>query len=275
MAFRFACHLIQFGGEQRENPEKVFREVAEAGWEGVEGVGARSPEHLVELAALARRYGLHIVNVGAPDPLDRVRYNATLGNDAAEVPARRRAEFGGPDPEAADFERAARSLDELLDFCEAHRIKGFHHAHLGTMIETVEDAERLLAAAPKLWLLYDTGHLLAAGSDPLEVLRSERLRNRIGHVHLKDCHADDPASWNHRTGRFGQEARFAELGAGNLGLDVAAVLEGLREVGYEGWVSVELDRPYPPRPAGRGRTGQSRVPSEPGLLIRRLAVGLE
>ena len=248
MAFRFACHLIQFGGEQNRDPEGVFRAVAEAGWEGVEGVAAQSPEHLIELATLARRYGLHLVNVGAPGPLDRVRYNIVLGNDAAEVPARRRADFGGPDPTDADFERAARSLDEILAFCREHRIKGFHHAHLRTMIETVEDAERLLAAAPELWLLYDTGHLLAAGSDPMAVLRSERLRNRIGHVHLKDCHADDPETWNHRTGRFGQEARFAELGAGNLGLDVAAVLSGLEEVGYDGWISVELDRPYPPRP---------------------------
>ena len=30
--FRLACHLIQFGGEQQDNPEKVLREVADAGW---------------------------------------------------------------------------------------------------------------------------------------------------------------------------------------------------------------------------------------------------
>ena len=34
-----------------------------------------------------------------------------------------------------------------------------------------------------------------------------------------------------------------------MGLDVKAVLKGLEEVGFAGWVSVELDRPYPPRPA--------------------------
>lgn len=247
-SFRFACHLIQFGGEQNQNPEKVFREVAEAGWEGVEGVGAKNAEELVALATLARRYGLRLVNVGGPAPLEKIRYNIVLGNDAAETPGLRRADWGGPDPTDADFERAARSLDEVLDFCEAHRIKGFHHAHLGTMIETVADAERLLAVAPRLWLLFDTGHLLAAGSNPLDVFRSERLRNRIGHVHLKDTHADDPTSWNHRTQRFGEKARFAELGAGNLGLDVPAVLANLETVGYDSWVSVELDRPYPPRP---------------------------
>lgn len=248
--FRLACHLIQFGGEQRENPEKVLREVAEAGWDGVEGLGVGSPDELIEMATLVRRFGLHLVNVGSSkSAIDKVKYNITLGNDAAEVPALRRRDWGGETPSDADIERAARSLDEVLEFCEEYGIKGFHHAHLGTLIETVEDAERLLTAAPKLWLLFDTGHILAAGSDPMGVFQSDRLRGHIGHVHLKDCHADHPGTWNHRTQRFGEKARFAELGAGNMGLDVKAVLEGLEKAGYDGWVSVELDRPYPLRPA--------------------------
>ncbi len=244
---RFACHLIQFGGEQRENPEKVLREVADAGWEGVESVPIEGAESLIEMATLARSLGLHIVNAGGAG-LDRVRFNITLGNNAAEVPALRRGEWGGANPSEADIENAARTLDDILAYCDAHQIKGFHHAHLGTLIETVDDAERLLAVAPSLWLLYDTGHMLAAGSDPMQVFESDLLRNRIGHVHLKDCHADDPETWDYRKQRFGEKARFAELGAGNLGLDVKAVLEGLESVGYDGWVSVELDRPYPPRP---------------------------
>lgn len=73
-------------------------------------------------------------------------------------------------------------------------------------------------------------------------------RQRIAHVHLKDFHADDPATWNHRSCRWGEQGRFAELGQGNFGLDVKAVLQVLQQVGYDGWVSVELDRPYPPRP---------------------------
>jgi inosose dehydratase len=248
-AFRLACHLIQFGGEQDENPEKVLREVAEAGWEGAEGLRARNADELVTLATLALRFGLHVVNVGGPrdDPSAAIKYNITLGNNAAEVPARRREDWGGATPSDGDFERAARSLDDRLRFCTEHGIKGFHHAHLGTMIETVEDAEHLLAVAPNLWLLFDTGHLLAARSDPMAVFRSEHLRRRIGHVHLKDFHADDLAGWNHRTQRFGERARFAELGAGNAGLNVKAVLQGLEAVGYEGWICVELDRPYPPR----------------------------
>ena len=249
--FRIACHLIQFGDEPRHDLDKVLREVAEAGYEGVEGVPIASADELVDAAMRARRYGLHIVNAqdGHGRALESVRYNITLGNDAAEVPALQRRDWGGASPSPADFERAARSLDPVLAFCKQHSIKGFHHAHLRTMIETVEDAEALLAAAPDLWLLYDTGHLLACKSDPMRVLQSPILRNRIAHVHLKDFHADDLASWDHRTQRYGERARFAELGQGNAGLDVGAVLHGLAEVGYNGWVSVELDEPYPPKPA--------------------------
>ena len=181
--------------------------------------------------------------------IEALKYNITLGNSAAEGPWLWRRDWGGPNPTPADYERAARSLDDALAFSVRYGIRCFHHAHLKTMIETVADAERVLAAAPDLWLLFDTGHLLAAKSDPMQVFASGRLRQRIGHVHLKDFHADDLANWDHRNQPFGQRARFAELGQGNAGLDAAAVMQGLEQVGYQGWVAVELDKPYPPKPA--------------------------
>ncbi|MBI2941148.1 MAG: sugar phosphate isomerase/epimerase [Chloroflexi bacterium] len=248
--FKFACHLIQFGKEPSEDLEKVLREVAEAGWEAVESVNVGSAEELVAKATLARRYGIHLVNVNGPDAWNTmsISYNITLGNREANVPWLRRSDWGGDHPTDEDFQRAARYLEKPLRFCVEHGVKGIHHSHLNTLIETVEDAERMLAAAPDLWLLFDTGHLLAARSDPMQVFRSERLRWRIGLVHLKDFHADDPSTWNHRTQRFNERARFAELGQGNVGLDVRAVLQALEEIDYDGWVSLELDRPYPPRP---------------------------
>ena len=91
--FRFACHLITWEGEQRENPEKVLREVADAGYEGVEGLGIRSAEELIEMAKLAAKYGLHLVNAGGATPESKIDHNITLGNNAAEIPARRRVDF--------------------------------------------------------------------------------------------------------------------------------------------------------------------------------------
>lgn len=105
--FRFACHLITWGGEQNRDPEKVLSEVAFAGYEGVEGLSIGSPEQLVQMATLAAKYDLHIVNAGGPSAVEGINYNVTLGNRSAEVPACSRAKFGGPDPKDEDFQRTA------------------------------------------------------------------------------------------------------------------------------------------------------------------------
>jgi inosose dehydratase len=257
--FRFACHLITWAGEQRENPEKVLNEVAAAGYEGVEGLSIRSAEELVEMAALAARYGLHIVNAGGSSPEASIRHNVTLGNNAAEAPSCRRNEFGGPDPNNADFVRAAESLKAIIAYAQEYKVKPFHHAHRGTMIETVEDAEKLLKAAPGLYLLFDTGHLLCCGSDPIKVF--DNLGDRIGHVHLKDFVAEDPKTWNNRTSRWMEDGRFEELGKGNMGLDVKAILDGLKDVGYDGWISVEQDQATHHSPADTAKVNMEYLKS--------------
>ena len=248
--FRIACHLIPWGPRRDSDTAAVLREVAAAGYEGVEGLRAAEPERLVELCALARSVGLQPVNVGAGDATTRIRFNAILGNTESEVPSQKRTARGEPLDDTA-LAQAAEHLAGPLEECRRLGLRGFHHAHMGTCIETVEDARRLLARVPHLWLLWDTGHMLASGSDPLSVFGSD-LQYRIGHVHLKDFHADDPRNWSHRTGRFNHEARFAELGEGNVGFDVAAAMAGLDAAGYQGWVSVELDRPYPQRSPAEG-----------------------
>lgn len=238
--FKIACHLIQFEGREKTEPEWVMDVVAGAGYAGLEGFCPQNGEELVQVACMAAERGLHIVNTGGPTPEDKARFNATLGNSACEVPAISKADFGGQKATDEDFVRAAGSIRGAIALCERYHLKPFHHAHIWTMLETKEDADRLLAAAPGLYLLLDTGHLTCAGSDALEVLWTHR--DRIGHVHLKDFWADDPATWRWPQSKFWEEGRFIELGKGNMGLDVAGVMHALDEIGYDGWVSVELDR---------------------------------
>jgi len=257
--FRFACHLITWGGEPSQNPEKVIKEVADAGYEGIEGLPIKSPENLIEMATLTAKYNLHIVNAGGPSPEASINYNITLGNKASEVPACGRNNFGGPDPTDADFQRAGDSLKAIIAYAQEHNIKPFHHAHLWTMIETVEDAEKMLKSAPGLYLLFDTGHLAGARSNALRVF--DKMGDKIAHVHLKDFIAKDPNTWNHRKDKWGEDGKFEELGKGNMGLDVKAILKGLDKFGYDGWVSVEQDQATHHTPAETAKVNMEYLKS--------------
>lgn len=238
--FRIALHLITWRGEQHEDPEKCIRVAAECGYDGVEGLKAETARELVELAALGAKWGLRLVNINAPDREQRVLFNCALGNDAAEIGSLRKADYGGREMREEDVKRAAEDLQELIDFATSLGIAPFHHAHRGTIIETEEDVDAVLDAAPGLQLLLDTGHLLCCGADPLAVLRKHS--GRIGHVHLKDFWAHDPKTWNNWESTWGEDGDFEELGRGNFGFDVGRFMHELDRSGYDRWVSIEQDR---------------------------------
>jgi inosose dehydratase len=110
----------------------------------------------------------------------------------------------------------------------------FHH-HMGTRVQTPAEIERLLGGSD-VALLLDTGHLTAAGGDPISALRD--WRERMRHVHLKDVRLDvlrAADSWEEAW----RGGAFCELGAGDVDLD--AFLSDLEGGGYDGWLVVEQD----------------------------------
>jgi sugar phosphate isomerase/epimerase len=240
MTLRIACHLCGWPADVMADPMRVLDIVRDAGYDGVEGMGAQYAEQLVELAAAAAQRGLKLINVGSKDFARKVEFNATLGNDALEVPAARR-DPSHPDVTAADYDRAAEELAEPCRLAEAYGLLPFHHIHVWTMLETVDDCRELLARRPELRLLYDTGHSRAANDDPMGVLAE--FPKQIGHVHLKNFYANDPSGWDHRADDFWQKNRFCDLREGNTGIDIGAILDGLAKADYTGWVSVEEDHP--------------------------------
>lgn len=256
MAFRIGNAPVSYGAwshEAARTPgvpaaERILDALAEAGYEGTE----LGPPGLLGDARTLRsnldRRGLTLTGGYVPVPFGAVREAelAALDEvldlfDAAAPDAR---------PILADDGDAAEPLDHatVAAAVEHARNRGyaptFHH-HMGTRVETAEQIEALLDAVD-VPLLLDTGHLLAAGADPVERLRA--WRDRVDYVHLKDVDLavlraapDWPSAWRANP--------FCELGAGDV--DLVAILRGLE--GYDGWLVVEQDWVAAPGGDGEGQ----------------------
>ncbi|GIH91505.1 TIM barrel protein [Planobispora siamensis] len=113
------------------------------------------------------------------------------------------------------------------------------HPHVGTMVETGPEVQRVLdgSAVP---LCLDTGHLLIGGTDPADL--AHRAAGRIAHVHLKDVDAgtaDRVRAGELTYTRAVREGLYRPLGRGDV--DVAGIVARLTAAGYGGWYVLEQD----------------------------------
>jgi inosose dehydratase len=131
------------------------------------------------------------------------------------------------------------NLDRLDRVASRSRITATLHPHIGTMVETTDDVERVLAGSA-IGLCLDTGHLLIGGADPV-ALAAEHA-GRIRHTHLKDV----DAAWARRV-QCGEvtytdavrQGMYRPLGRGDV--DIAAIVGSLEGAGYDGWYVLEQD----------------------------------
>jgi inosose dehydratase len=169
--------------------------------------------------------------------------------------------------DAADWRRFGAGLAAAMRRCRDRGYEPTFHPETGTYVEAPWEIERVLGESD-IGLCLETGHMLLGGGDPVAMLRT--WPDRINHVHLKDAVldvmrqivADDAAV----TEIWSREA-FCALGHGDL--DVAGVLDGLREVGFSGWLVVEQD--ILPRTAERfARAAQDQRDNREYLAARGL-----
>ncbi|NUT20813.1 MAG: TIM barrel protein [Hamadaea sp.] len=143
-------------------------------------------------------------------------------------------------PESA-WTAFADRVQQAADRCRARGLEPVFHYHLGTDIETGDEADRLLALTD-ISICLDTGHLTLAGGDAVAAVR--HWGPRIKQVHVKD--ADRLV--HHRVREEGADLSamvraggFPAIGQGDV--DLPAVLAELTEIGYTGWLVVEQDAP--------------------------------
>jgi len=142
-----------------------------------------------------------------------------------------------------------------------HGVKTVVHQHLNAVIENRREIDIFMKYAdPELvWLCPDPAQLVLSGVDPADLIRS--YPDRIGYMHLKDA-ADgwnmSPREWIHGAEWpimetaddlfiWERERHFVDLGAGKV--DLSDVMRALKEIEYEGWITVEDDGTLDPRAA--------------------------
>ncbi|MBZ9559391.1 MULTISPECIES: myo-inosose-2 dehydratase [unclassified Modicisalibacter] len=147
-----------------------------------------------------------------------------------------------PHLDEADWARLTDGLNVVADHLEARGIRMAYHHHLGTVIESQADVERLMTSTrDSVGLLLDLGHLVGAGGDPLTI--AQRHASRIRHVHCKDIRFPVLDDLHNRDKSFLDgvlDGLFTVPGDGNV--EFLPTLEHLRASGYQGWLVVEAEQ---------------------------------
>jgi inosose dehydratase len=132
-------------------------------------------------------------------------------------------------------------LTDLAERLLRRGIRLVYHHHIGTVVESEAEIDRLMTATGDgVGLLLDTGHLAFAGANPAALAR--RYGQRIAHVHCKDVRNDVVARV-----RAGDASFLAVLDGvftvpGDGCIDFGEVLAALAAAGYRGWLVVEAEQ---------------------------------
>jgi inosose dehydratase len=239
--------------------ETCLAETREAGYAGTE-LGGKFPRASGELSPILARHHLKLVS-GWFDGriLERdvaaefaaIEPHLTLLRDLrckVVVYADTSGRHGFPPisqrPRLADGDWPAygRKVTELAERMAAFGVRMAFHHHMGTIVESEADIDRLMASTGEAaGLLFDSGHCLFSGGDPTALLA--RHIARVVHVHCKDVRRDvmDRALAEDMSFMDAVLAGvFTVPGDGCIAFP--SLLRLLRDVGYSDWLVVEAEQ---------------------------------
>lgn len=269
--------------------EQCLREAREAGFAGVE-LGNKFPRNAAALSPLLAAHGLSLVSgwygsrllerdaeteMREAEPhIALLRAMGCTVMVHAEVTGSVHGQRGiplsrRPVLDAAAWQLLAPRLAEMGRRLADRGLALAYHHHMGTVIETEAEIDRLMAmTGNEVGLLLDAGHLTFAGGDPAAVAR--RHVGRIVHVHCKDVRRDVAAMAKARDLSF-LDAVLAGVFTvpGDGCVDWVATLSPVAVSGYTGWLVVEAEQdPAKAHPLTYARKGHDTLAS----LVPRLWV---
>jgi inosose dehydratase len=246
-------------------PSVVLYQMREIGLVATEfGPDGFLPDAPADKAATLAAYGLHAVGQFVPvvlhdpghDPLPDVEraMEALVAAQASTVVIA--AATGGqgyddrPVLDDAGWATLFANLDRIDAAARAHGLTATLHPHVGTMVESGEETQRVIASSG-IGLCLDTGHLLIGGGDPVAV--AVEHPGRIAHCHLKDVRMDWARRVQEGSATYTEAVAagmYVPLGTGDV--DIAAIVRALEANAYAGWYVLEQDTILTGPPAETG-----------------------
>ena len=246
-------------------PTRVLAEMAEVGLAATElGPDGFLPAEPAAMADVLARHHLSAIGGFTPlllhvpdhDPLPEVEkllpsyaatgsgvlvLSAVTGSDGYD---------GRPDLDDGGWRMLLANLDRIAVLAAEHGVRAVLHPHVGTMVETGPDVQRVLQGS-SIALCLDTGHLLIGGTDPADLTR--QVPERIAHTHVKDVDATLAAQVRSGRRSYTEAVRagmYRPVGSGDV--DFASIVTDLRGHGYDGWYVLEQDTILTEEPRGAG-----------------------
>jgi len=242
--------------------ETCLAETKQAGYAGTE-LGGKFPRDAAVLKPIMARYGLDVISgwydgrcaeKDVADEMEAIGPHLALLKEMgashvvyADTSRGRHGAIWGPISQrpslsADEWPAYGKKLTELAERMEDSGVSMAFHHHMGTIVETDEEVGLLMRhTGHAVGLLYDTGHSIFSGSDPLALIRKHV--KRVVHVHCKDARKAMLEKARREDMSFMgavMEGIFTVPGDGFI--DYRAILKVLAENDYSGWLVVEAEQ---------------------------------
>lgn len=190
----------------------------------------------VEIAAMQPFLDL-LIEMGSPVIIVCETSNAIHGADDVAVNDR---------PRLADDQWTVfgAGIEALAAHAAASGITLVYHHHMGTIVESEAEIDRLMAVTgPHTHLLLDTGHCCFGGGNPERLAQNHMARVR--HIHAKNVRPAVMQQVRDHGLSFLEGVRrgvFTVPGDSEGGVDFLPVLKIAAGHGYKGWLVIEAEQ---------------------------------
>ena len=256
--------------------EQILKEANEIGFSGIEAGGKFPKDANVLMPKLEKEnlklcsgwYGANLLKNTVKDELLLMKNQLDLFK-VCNAPCMVFAEVSGstqtqkkiplskrPILKSDEWKSFYNKINEVSKYMEDYGVPLAYHHHMGTVVQSQEDTERLIDnTSSSVKLLIDTGHMLFAGGDLIKVAKD--YSSRLQHVHCKDIRKD-VLNKSLKNDLSFIDAFFAGVFTvpGDGCIDYKTFLKLLKDLNYKGWLVVEAEQnPKKANPLEYGKIG--------------------